>query len=153
MRRPDKQGASRVELQLQKSFDNTLRGTKEVVESFEDDRNVQWASKHLRPDTLLSKDELALYEGLRCGDLINKELREWSSNFKSPLTTLSGVRSIFPVKQEVVESFEDDRNVQWASKHLRPDTLLSKDEDSIASRSSSSRTGRVAPKSGLLRIG
>jgi hypothetical protein len=33
-----------------------------------------------------------------------------------------------PVKQDVVESFEDDRNVQWASKHLRPDTLLSKDE-------------------------
>lgn len=33
-----------------------------VIESaFEDDRNAQWASKHLRPDTLLSKDELALY--------------------------------------------------------------------------------------------
>lgn len=30
MRRPDKQGASRVELQLQKSFDNTLRGTKYI---------------------------------------------------------------------------------------------------------------------------
>lgn len=34
---------------------------KEVIESFEDNRNTQWASKHLRPDTLLSKDELALY--------------------------------------------------------------------------------------------
>ncbi|CAI7587456.1 unnamed protein product [Penicillium palitans] len=35
---------------------------REVIESaFEDDRNAQWASKHLRPDTLLSKDELALY--------------------------------------------------------------------------------------------
>lgn len=35
---------------------------REVIESaFKDDRNAQWASKHLRPDTLLSKDELALY--------------------------------------------------------------------------------------------
>ena len=35
---------------------------REVIESaFEDDRNAQWASEHLRPDTLLSKDELALY--------------------------------------------------------------------------------------------
>jgi hypothetical protein len=48
--------------------DRDLPVKQEVVESFEDDRN---------------------------GDLINKELREWSSNFKSPLTTLSGVRSIF----------------------------------------------------------
>ncbi|KAJ5228720.1 hypothetical protein N7489_009428 [Penicillium chrysogenum] len=41
--------------------DRDLPVKQEVVESFEDDRNVQWASKHLRPDTLLSKDELALY--------------------------------------------------------------------------------------------
>lgn len=35
---------------------------REVIESaFKDDRNAQWASKHLRPDTLLPKDELALY--------------------------------------------------------------------------------------------
>lgn len=35
---------------------------REVIESaFEDDRNAQWASERLRPDTLLSKDELALY--------------------------------------------------------------------------------------------
>ncbi|KAJ6124826.1 hypothetical protein N7471_012143 [Penicillium samsonianum] len=34
-----------------------------------------------------------------------------------------------PVKQEVIGSaFEDDSIAQWASKHLRPDTLLSKDE-------------------------
>ncbi|OQE13929.1 hypothetical protein PENFLA_c042G03089 [Penicillium flavigenum] len=41
--------------------DRDLPVKQEVVESFEDDRNVQWASKHLRLDTLLSKDELALY--------------------------------------------------------------------------------------------
>lgn len=35
---------------------------RELIESaFEDDRNAQWAFKHLRSDTLLSKDELALY--------------------------------------------------------------------------------------------
>lgn len=33
----------------------------EIESAFETPRNVEWASKHLRPDTLLSKDELALY--------------------------------------------------------------------------------------------
>ncbi|KAI3210016.1 hypothetical protein CBS147311_1618 [Penicillium roqueforti] len=42
--------------------DRDIPAKREVIESsFEDDRNAQWAAKHLRPDTLLSKDELALY--------------------------------------------------------------------------------------------
>lgn len=44
------------------------------------------------------------------------------------LISILKVRNI-PVKREVIESaLEDDRNAQWASTHLRPDTLLSKDE-------------------------
>ena len=42
--------------------DRDIPAKREVIESsFEDDGNAQWAAKHLRPDTLLSKDELALY--------------------------------------------------------------------------------------------
>ncbi|KAJ5964662.1 uncharacterized protein N7479_004538 [Penicillium vulpinum] len=48
----------------------------EVIESvFEDDRNAQWASKHLRPDTLLSKDELALYLKLKNSGALQPILR------------------------------------------------------------------------------
>ncbi|EKV10713.1 hypothetical protein PDIG_55510 [Penicillium digitatum PHI26] len=40
--------------------DRNISAKRGVIDSiFEDDRNVKWASKHLRPDTLLSKDELA----------------------------------------------------------------------------------------------
>jgi hypothetical protein len=38
---------------------------KDVIESaLEDPRNAGWASKYLRPDTLLSKEELALYASI-----------------------------------------------------------------------------------------
>jgi hypothetical protein len=41
--------------------DRDIPITRDVIDSaFEDSRNVEWASKHLRPDTLLSKEELAL---------------------------------------------------------------------------------------------
>ncbi|KXG54711.1 uncharacterized protein PGRI_078550 [Penicillium griseofulvum] len=41
--------------------DRDIPVEQEVIVSVFDDRNAQWASEHLRPDTLLSKDELALY--------------------------------------------------------------------------------------------
>jgi hypothetical protein len=41
--------------------DRAIPVEQEVIVSVFDDRNAQWASEHLRPDTLLSKDELALY--------------------------------------------------------------------------------------------
>lgn len=45
--------------------DRNISAKRGVIDSiFEDDRNVKWASKHLRPDTLLSKDELALHVSL-----------------------------------------------------------------------------------------
>jgi hypothetical protein len=46
-------------LSILKDRDISIR--RDVIDSaFEDVRNVEWASKHLRPDTLLSKEELAL---------------------------------------------------------------------------------------------
>ncbi|KAJ5170681.1 uncharacterized protein N7500_003464 [Penicillium coprophilum] len=46
-----------------------------VVSAFKDDRNTHWASKYLRPDTLLSKDELALYLKLENSDALQPILR------------------------------------------------------------------------------
>ncbi|KAJ5824445.1 hypothetical protein N7447_006785 [Penicillium robsamsonii] len=46
-----------------------------IVSAFEDDRNAKWASKHLRPDTLLSKDELALYLKLENSGALQPILR------------------------------------------------------------------------------
>ncbi|CAG8066768.1 unnamed protein product [Penicillium olsonii] len=36
-----------------------------IISAFEDPRNAEWASTHLRPETLLSKDELTLYNKLK----------------------------------------------------------------------------------------
>lgn len=42
--------------------DRDIPHRRDVIDSaFQDPRNAEWASTHLRPDTLLSKDELALY--------------------------------------------------------------------------------------------
>lgn len=42
--------------------DRDIPAKRDVIEAaFEDARNVEWASKYLRSNTLLSKEELALY--------------------------------------------------------------------------------------------
>ncbi|OQE42215.1 hypothetical protein PENCOP_c004G07044 [Penicillium coprophilum] len=46
-----------------------------IVSAFKDDRNTHWASKYLRPDTLLSKDELALYLKLENSGALQPILR------------------------------------------------------------------------------
>ncbi|KAJ5365047.1 hypothetical protein N7517_007933 [Penicillium concentricum] len=46
-----------------------------IVSAFKEDRNAQWVSKHLHPDTLLSKDELALYLKLEKSGALQPILR------------------------------------------------------------------------------
>ncbi|CAG7956276.1 unnamed protein product [Penicillium salamii] len=47
-----------------------------ILSAFEDPRNAEWASTYLRPETLLSKDELALYTKLHSSGALQPILND-----------------------------------------------------------------------------
>ncbi|KAJ5348366.1 uncharacterized protein N7506_001619 [Penicillium brevicompactum] len=57
--------------------DRDIPHRRDVIDSaFQDPRNAEWASTHLRPDTLLSKDELALYTKLESSGALQPILHD-----------------------------------------------------------------------------